>query len=315
MKKIKHIALSLALSLPLMGISQEGQMEASTNGDGTYTEYAIKYDKETKEYQITGCCGSNWQISSQPYHGNYKILSLEKILETGKARAAKYFVDEEAFPASFKYGHRFGNKEEIEKYDVVNWSPELRVVFVGEWVYVLKKWKDKDNYLIANLLKKQDQPLKGLKSMKAALAAAKSGEGPVRAKELQDYLDKAYNKQAELLPAWKKENAAAIAKSERNRAELIGGIKAENDAVEAERARREAAKKSPKPGTGYTIKNTTGSDVQVNCNGAIYTISSGSSKEFNCITDVHYNIKVGGHSKEGALIADGSDSCGKNIEL
>jgi hypothetical protein len=64
----------------------------------------------------------------------------------------------------------------------------------------------------------------------------------------------------------------------------------------------------------YTIKNTGKSTLELYY-GVSFSLRPGDSKTINCSQDVHYAERSGSTVKAGGLVADGSSSCGKTINV
>ena len=71
--------------------------------------------------------------------------------------------------------------------------------------------------------------------------------------------------------------------------------------------------KSGAGGSNYTIKNNSGSRVQIMTDsGSTTTLSAGGSTSYLCQTDVYY---CNADKSKGALIANGDDACGTTVSL
>ena len=160
-------------------------------------------------------------------------------------------------------------------------------------------------------------------SMKEKIAAAKaklatSGASPMK-KEIMDmnlnevitkYLADMKTKQAtadatqeaKYVTEMKKAAEMGLAARQAQSRELSKKIAAKNA----------AAGDSP---SEYTIVNKTGSMLDVWTNGNVYHIQPGSSQALSCTTDAYYPIVVGTMNKQGSLMYDGDDNCGKTVTV
>ncbi|MFT5779314.1 MAG: hypothetical protein ACI837_002271 [Crocinitomicaceae bacterium] len=108
------------------------------------------------------------------------------------------------------------------------------------------------------------------------------------------------SQEAKFFAEMKAADEMGLAARQEQSTELAGKI-AERDAADGESA------------SEYTLVNETGSMLDVWTNGHVYHIQPGSSEKLNCIRDAYYPIVDGSTTKQGSLMYDGGDSCGKTI--
>ena len=277
--------------------------------DGAFARYIIAYDKGSKSYAITGCCNDTWQISSESYRDNFKRIFLAK----SETKNSEYYPDEEAYPVTYVRGHNgyatassgssAGKLHQKYGFDAgLRISPKDRMVFIGEWVYVLENWKSKDSYRIAYIAKKG--AIKGMKKMVESTKAAMKGktEGPRHKEILQAYLDEGFKLQEAALPAWTAANKTALAERERVQ-------KAFDDELNSDNA-KEMAKQM------MTVKNTGSTTLhfltQTNRGSDFKNVSIGPDRQrtIHCGTDIFRNTEI-----TPALWVNGKTHCGKTVEL
>jgi len=315
--KIKLLLVSLILNTAI-GFGQDDQTVQAKNimDESEYMGYSVKHDRKTKNFSVIGVTARVWEMTFKDYHKNFKEVIVQNVVG-GKKPAHHYFPDEEAFPVTYVYGAWLGGPEEIAKYDVVERKEDKRMVIVGEWVYILEKWKSKDDYLIVDVLKKGK--ISKIAGLRQSLKYKKNDPGAEFKKKLQDYLDIGFMKQAELLPAWKIKNSGLINKRIENYKACWASINDENDVYWASPAGQ--SKLARMRGEGqhadkyFTIVNTGNSTLKFYSAGMLQTILAGRSKKMNCTYDIYGVIKEGTTSKKGNLIYDGDDICGKTINM
>ncbi len=321
---MKKLLLSI-LSIATITGSINAQNDQTTNvgdlGEGKFTKYVIA--QEGSDYNITGCCADIWIFTSKPYHEKFIEINVKEF-DTDK-NGTDYFPDEEAFPVTYVKGRYEGNAEMIKEFNVVELTSSDRLVFTEEWIYQLQKWKSKDDYVIKNLIKREE--LSGFKGVKASFSAAKKNEGNLRRDELQAYLDAAFKKQADVLPAWKEANKDLIEEREINVLRVEAAIKGKNDAYwQSEEGQRKLARMRKDGGSEnkvnkYTIQNNTGGLAHFISNGGIgdggyFSLNSSGTNTVSCEDDTYHAVQDGsGTWRKGALIVTGESSCGKIITV
>jgi hypothetical protein len=191
--KNKNYLLGMCLLVSSALTSQESQTtKAEKMGDGKFVPYMTH--PSNGEYKFEGLDEGIWTIEITPYESDLKELKLKK--REDSKDVTHYFPDNAAFPCTYISG-RLQSHKAMVGYKGINFNNEERIVILDEWVYVIKKWKDKDHYVIDKCLKKGE--LKGMKLMKAAMGSKKLMESANHVETLQKYLDEAFKKQAETL--------------------------------------------------------------------------------------------------------------------
>ena len=326
MMKLSVLTATLLLTANV-SFGQDDQMVqfANLGGETTFSEYSIKFDEKTKVLSVVGVTAVDWTFSSKDYHDSFKELAFKEIPKdefyADKMPVHRYFPDEEAFPATFVGGSWLGGPEEIEKYDVVEKNTTDRFVIVGDWIYQLENWKNKDDYDISRLFLKGQVP--SMAGLKEAMKFKKNDPGDEFKKRLQDYLDAAFAKQAELLPAWNEANKAVIAKRAENFKACWASLNDENDAYwnsakgMAKAGRMARGSTVSDTGNGEFIVTNTGDEAVIyynDSNNAESAIGAGQSKTFKCYYDVFYDKKNDDGSTVGVKIS-GASSCGNTINI
>jgi|GEM_PF-2161675 len=203
--KSTHFLFSTCLFLGGLLNAQEDQtVKATKMGDGPFMSYVI--NESGGNYTYAGINKEVWNFSFKPYQGDLKEIEVK---QAESSSINNYYPDEEAFPATYVWG-RLNTEACMRGWDYIERNNEQRMVILDEWVYILEKWENKDNYRIQKCFKKGE--LSGFKLTKKAFGAAKEMENAKHKETLQKYLDEAFKKQAEVLPAWQANNKAKIDK-------------------------------------------------------------------------------------------------------
>lgn len=272
---MKTDKIIIALSLGLTGLvnAQEDQTtKADKMGEGTYMSYVITRDGNS--YKYAGIHKEKWAFSFKPYENAGKEIVVQ---EEGR-NAESYYPDEEAFPCTYIKGY-YHNEPAMRGYDYVQLSDEKRLVFVDEWVYILANWKNKDSYEIEKCFKKGE--LSGFKLTKKAFGAAKEMENANHKETLQKYLDEAFKKQSELLPAWQANNRAKIDKRQAAKDRYRFTVDSINgkywSSAEGQRKKAEWAK-SPV----YIYNDTNADFLMCHGQGVSTFLKPGKKHEFSC---------------------------------
>ncbi len=162
---------------------------AEKSGSGRYMSYVINHSDG--EYTYAGINKDPWDIEINTYKGNLKEAAIKRTIES-----RYFFPDNAAYAATFVEAWKETRKEMNGMTHVV-FKESKRMVFTNEWVYVLDNWKDKNNYVIVDCIKKGE--ISGFKLTKAAFGAKKEMESANHKVNLQKYLDDAFKKQAEIM--------------------------------------------------------------------------------------------------------------------
>jgi hypothetical protein len=322
---MKKTLLTLLVMMTLIQVNLYGQenqtVKAEKFGEGNHMEYNINYNNGS--YTYDGLEQTPWNLRFEDYLENHKTIFTKRYGEQ------QYFPDRDVFPATYIKGRFIGNPEQIEKYQVVEYTYDERMVILDEWLYLLEDWEDKDNYTIERILRKGE--LKGLKITKEAFSANKRMEDANHPEKLQEYLDAAFAKQEELLPAWRDANADLIAQRQENERQIYAEFKGTNDAFwaspegQAILKRWEEEKGKPAKVTACTILNDLPPESQnkygnVRLAFADFRVAASSllrnqTMEVDC-DNVKVYVGVEGSTEKGRLLFETSeDMCGKTINL
>jgi hypothetical protein len=208
MKK-KILSNLLAVALIAISVNTEAQENQTTwaekVGPGTYTAYVVRQEGTT--YTYGGIEEYSRDISFTAYEENFKEVNLTIDFGTSKQNYS-YFPDENAFPATYIKGSMRGNAQMVKEFHSVQFDEKERIVFLNDWIYVLVDWKDKDHYRLKECL--QLGKYEGLKAVKESFASTKKMNDANHQENLQNYLNEAFKKQGELLPAWTASNQKLI---------------------------------------------------------------------------------------------------------
>ena len=165
-------------------------------------------------------------------------------------------------------------------------NKEKRMVVLDEWVYILEKWENKDNYRIQKCFKKGE--LSGFKLTKKAFGAAKEMENAKHKETLQKYLDEAFKKQSELLPAWQANNKAKIDKQQAAKDRYRFTIDSVNGKYwTSDEGKRLKAQLDRKAGQAkITLVNDLAIDILLRHGQGVSTrLKPGEKKQFDCSGD------------------------------
>jgi hypothetical protein len=277
--KTKNFLFSATLLLGGLLNAQEDQtVKATKMGDGNFLYYVITQNGNSFTYG--GIDRLKWTLSSKPYAENFKEIVIKT--EESTSKGDSYYPDEEAFPATYVKG-RLNTEAVMRGWDYMEMEEEQRIVVLDEWVYLLSNWKNKDDYKIEKAFKKGE--LSGLKLIKAQMGAAKEMEKANHKETLQKYLDEAFKKQSELLPAWKAKNKAKIDKRIAAKVRYRFTIDSVNGAYwNTDEGKRVKARLNKKAGQAkVTLVNDLGIDVLL-CHGqGVSTrLKPGEKKQFEC---------------------------------
>lgn len=286
MKKLISILVTL---FALGAYAQENQVAKLENlKESILAKYVIKHEGDN-DYAFDGCCADHYIIEQSEFRGDFLKFDFSK--KGSSLGPSMYVPDVEAFPATFVNARYEGNQEMIEKYDVIQRFNEDRIVILDEWVYVLE-WNSKDDFVIDKVLRPGE--FSGVKAVKASFKAKKVMKNADHYNTLKAYLDKAFAKQASLLPKWMEENEDLIKQREENRKKVLAEIRGFNEAFwETEEGKAilrnnqnfENAQKS-----WVYIENQSGRDIRVLPeNGIGTTIRSGSKSHFDCNQNIYYS--------------------------
>ena len=203
--KTLFVAATLTLTtLTITASAQENQTaKAKALVKGRYTEHEVKYENGVAAFSQLSA--DPLDVAADTFHTDFFEIKISNVAGTS---SLSYFPDEEAFPATYIKGRRKDHPK--GKYlNVVEYTSSERVVLLNGYVYILEKWKSKDDFQIRSILLAGEY--KGLKLTKEAMAAPKKFTEAKHEETLKAYLNEAFKKQEEMLPAWKEKNQALIA--------------------------------------------------------------------------------------------------------
>lgn len=275
MKKMIAFAFAIVAFSGQVSAVENQTQKAKKMGDGLYTDYVITYDVSTQTYSYAGCCATFYDLKFSPF-GNEGHVQFDFKVKESSLQSIMYIPDQDAFPATFVKGRYMGSADMINKYHAIERTETERIVFLDNWVYVLTNFKNKDSYVIEKVMAYGET-----KSVKEAFAAKKKMEKANHKAVLQAYLDSAFAKQAELLPAWTSSHQDVIKAREEAifmvREEIKGVNSAYWNSPEGQRKLAEMRQAE------VTLYNDTQGDLLI-CygSGAYDRIKPGDKKTFSC---------------------------------
>jgi hypothetical protein len=261
--------------------AQEDQTAKATKmGDGPFMSYVI--NESGGSYTYAGINKEIFTFTFKPYEVDFKEIEIK---EAEKTSTENYFPDEEAFPATYVWG-RLNTESCMRGWNYIERNKEKRMVVLDEWVYILEKWENKDNYRIQKCFKKGE--LSGFKLTKKAFGAAKEMENAKHKETLQKYLDEAFKKQSELLPAWQANNKAKIDKQQAAKDRYRFTIDSVNGKYwTSDEGKRLKAQLDRKAGQAkITLVNDLAIDILLRHGQGVSTrLKPGEKKQFDCSGD------------------------------
>lgn len=311
MKRRNLILTCCLFMVAFFQMAQENQNEQFLkNKDVVFkNEKGFKYTFEYEENQF----------------GNLILHRTIEYTDGSKPKKDMFVADHEAFPVVFTEAHYTSDGTELESLKVLekNTRPNnWRLVFIGDTLYELKYWNSKDDYDLkwiatAKKEKKGKGLGSGLKKFGKAFKEEMTNSKPTkeeRKASLQKYLDAAFAKQAELAPAWEKENAEYLAEQKKKKEQFEDYVQNKNNeywqSEEGQAKLREMRESEGKP-TKWTVKNESSKEVFVGTGGSSKSLDPGQSTTFFCNTDIYYLSKNGANFEKKGLLGKGSKWCGK----
>lgn len=275
--KMKNLLLFASCALLGITNAQEDQTaKANKMGEGKFMSYVIS--ESGGNYTYGGISKEVWTFSFKPFEGDCK----EIVVQEADNKTDSYYPDEEAFPMTYVYG-RLNTESCMRGWNYIERNSENRLVVLDEWVYILEKWESKDSYRIKKCFKKGE--MAGFALTKKAFGAAKEMEKANHKEALQKYLDEAYKKQLELLPAWKEKNQAKIDQRIAAKTRYRFTIDSVNGRYwSTDEGKRVKARLDKKAGqANVTLVNDLGFDLLL-CHGSGVStrLKPGEKKEFTC---------------------------------
>lgn len=278
--KTKNILFYGAILFGRILNAQEDQNKmAEKSGTGPYMSYVIS--QSGGEYSYAGINKDPWEIEVNTFNVDLKEIAIKKTVNS------RYFYpDNAAYAATFVDGWKETRKE-MNGMTYIRFTESKRMVFTGEWVYVLENWKDKDNYVIVDCIKKGE--LSGFKLTKAAFGAKKEMEKANHKANLQKFLDEAYKKQAEVMATNEGKNRDQSYKDDLDKAKkrhqfIVDSINGKYwSSDEGKRVKARLDKKAGQ--ANVTLVNDLGFDLLLRHGNGISTrLKPGEKKEFECET-------------------------------
>jgi len=255
--------------------AQEDQTAKATKmGDGPFMSYVI--NESGGNYTYAGINKEVWKFTFKPYEVDFKEIEIK---EGESTSINNYYPDEEAFPATYVWG-RLNTEACMNGWNYIERRSENRLVILDEWVYILEKWKNKDSYVIQKCFKKGQ--LSGFGLTKKAFGAAKEMEKANHKETLQKYLDEAFKKQSELLPAWQANNKSKIDKriAAKERYQFtIDSVNGKYWSSAAGQKKKAEWAKSPV----YIYNDTNTEFLMCHGQGVSTFLKPGEKKEFSCV--------------------------------
>lgn len=259
--------------------------------------------------------------------GNLVLHRTIEYTDGSKPKKDMFVADHEAFPVLFTGATYTSDGTEMEHLKVLEKNTShWTLVFIGDTLYEIMNWESKDDYRLKWIATAQkDKGGKGLKSglkkfgkaFKEEMTNSKPSKEERKA-SLQKYLDAAFAKQAELAPAWEKENADFLAEEKKKKEMFEDYVKNKNNeywqSEEGQARLREMRKSEGKP-TKWTIKNESGKDVYIGSGGSVKILGPGQSTTYFCSKDIYYYSKNGANYDKKGLLGKGSSWCGKTYTI
>jgi len=296
--------------------AQEDQTAKATKmGEGQFMSYVI--NESGGNYTYAGINKEVFTFTFKPYEVDFKEIVVK---EAEKTSTDSYYPDEEAFPATYVWG-RYNTETCMRGWDYIERRKENRMVILDEWVYILEKWENKDNYRIKKCFKKGE--LSGFKLTKKAFGAAKEMENAKHKETLQKYLDEAFKKQGELLPAWQANNKAKIDKQQAAKDRYRFTIDSVNGKYwTSDEGKRVKANLDKKAGQAkITLVNDLAIDLLLRHGQGVSTrLKPGEKKQFDCSGDrvrkgkPRANTTIQFDDTDVILIESDGKGCGETVK-
>ncbi len=252
---------------------------AEKSGTGSYMSYVIS--QSGGEYSYAGINKDPWEIEVNTFNVDLKEIAIKKTVNS------RYFYpDNAAYAATFVDGWKETGKE-MNGMTYIRFTESKRMVFTGEWIYVLENWKDKDNYVIVDCIKKGE--LSGFKLTKAAFGAKKEMEKANHKANLQKFLDDEYKRQAEVMATSEGKNKEQAYRDDLDKAKkrhqfVVDSINGKYwNSEEGQRVKARLDKKASQ--ANITLVNDLPYDLLLCYGSGVSTrLKSGEKKEFECET-------------------------------
>ncbi len=313
--KTKNLLFYTCLLFGALLNAQEDQTAKATKmGDGPFMSYVI--NESGGSYTYAGINKEVWTFTFKPYEVNFKEVEIK---QAEKTSTDNYYPDEEAFPATYVWG-RLNTETCMRGWDYIERREQHRMVILDEWIYILDKWKNKDSYVIEKCFKKGQ--LSGFGLTKKAFGAAKEMEKANHKETLQKYLDEAFKKQSELLPAWQANNKSKIDKRIAAKERYQFTIDSVNgnywNTAEGKRVKAQLDRKAGQ--AKITLVNDLGIDLLLRHGQGVSTrLKPGEKKQFDCSGDkvrkgkLRANNTIQFDDTDVILIESDGKGCGQTV--
>jgi len=345
MKTIKPVTICtflLSLCIQAQDIKHQSEIIRNNVAKGDYRIIADLYKSHRGVVNIADIKRNRDQPNS---HFEIHLKKYPNHASESKRNTAyKYFPDNLAFPVTYFAGSFQGNKKLQEQVGYVireyRDPADDRIVFVDDYLFMLQKWKSKDNYEVRWILKapkaekekaesktKTKKKKNGFfKSLKKKFNNAKPLSSnisieKIKAEVLQPYLDAATKKQEAYYASWikKPENAKTKKYIDDKRAMMKKAIKQYNDDIfnSPEYQRMLAYQKWIDNSINMTVHNKSGSTIWVGSSATAFItneISSGSSSTQTCTSDMYYYLSDAKGAK-GYKFYTADSSCGSSVTI
>jgi hypothetical protein len=304
-------------------------------------EYKIVADLYRSHYDVVDISDISFHKDQPNEHFVVSIRKYPNHSDEKKSKSAyTYFPDDMAFPATYISSYYVGNDKLKEQVGYVVENKHVgddRIVFVDDYLFMLQKWKSKDQYEIRWVTKapkvagpktegeKPAKKKKGgfFKQLKAQMNRASAGIDidAIKAEILQPYLDVATKKQETFYASWikKPENARTKKYIDDKRAMMKKAIKQYNDDIfnSPEYQRMLAYQKWIDNSINMTVKNNKGTTVWVGSSATAFItteIAAGASATQTCTGDLYYYYSDSKGS-QGTKFYSADSACGSSVTI
>ncbi|WP_124980054.1 hypothetical protein [Nonlabens xiamenensis] len=276
--------------------------------------------------------------------GHYQIILKRypnHATESTRNETEQYFADHVAFPVTYIKSTYEGNKKLQDNVGYVIREGRSvgneRMVVKDNYIFLLHKWQDKDNYEVRYVLStgdpasqgdnkgKSKKKKKGLfKSFKEKMKNASAGGVSIEkltAEVLQPYLDEATAKQKAFYADWIKDpnNKNTVKYMDDKREMMNKAMKQYNDDIfnSPEYQRMLAYHRWLKSNVNLTVKNNSGSTLWVGSSKEAFIttkIEPGDEVTMNCTTDLYY-YHSDAQGASGTKINQADGACGSVVNI
>jgi hypothetical protein len=340
LKPITVIILFMSLCLQAQDVKNQSEIIRSSMSKGDYRIVADTYNSHRGVVNISDIKpdknqpNMHFEISLKKYPNHAR--------ESARNATHTYFPDNIAFPVTYFSSYFEGNKklQDAVGYVVSNGRNvgDDRIVFVGDYLFMLQNWKSKDDYEVRWVLKapkaeqadskeKPKAKKKGFfKSIKSNLKNIKSlgsgvNIGEVKTQILQPYLDEATKKQKTYYANWikNKENAETKKYIEDKAMLMEKAIRQYNDDIfnSPEYQRMLAYQKWLQNNVNFTVYNKSDRTIWVGSSKESFIttkIEPGGSSVQTCTSDMYYYYSDA-KGTPGTKFYNGNAACGSSVTI